>query len=129
MSVPQMPTRCTRTRASAAAGLFGPSMSMRSNCLGAFREIAFIAASSQESGRKGRRVHDADPLATQVRNQVGKHRVLQCVMIVGQNDVEFSAVKDVTKDLHRIAADANESDFPLLSKLAQSRECLFDDLS
>src|SRR5262249_52881474 len=42
MSVPQMPTRWTRTSASPGPGWRGPSISTRLNCLGASRDRAFM---------------------------------------------------------------------------------------
>src|SRR5260370_38858145 len=43
MSVPQTPTRWTRTTASPGPGSFGPSISMRFHCLGVSRDRAFMA--------------------------------------------------------------------------------------
>src|SRR5258705_8554749 len=46
MSDPQMPTRCTRTIASRAAGWLGSSISMRANCPGFSSRMALMSTHS-----------------------------------------------------------------------------------
>ena len=68
------------------------------------------------------------PFALQIGHQVGKHRVLQRVVVVRQDHVQVGAVEDVAEDVHRIAADADEAHLALLLDLAQGRQRLLDDL-
>ena len=72
----------------------------------------------QQPGRERRRVHDTDALGLQIRHEVGQHRVLQRVVVVRQDHVQVGAVEDVPEEVHRIAADADESHLALLLDLA-----------
>ncbi len=73
----------------------------------------------QQSCGERRGVHDSHSSLLEHRHDVGQHRVLERVVIVGEDHVQVSALQDILENLHRIAADADEANFSLLLLFSQ----------
>ncbi|SRR6266567_1233953 len=82
----------------------------------------------EQTLRDWRRIDDSDSLLSQPGQQARQGRVVQGVVIVRKNGINFGGGKDSVENLQRIASNTYKSCFPLFLNLSQSRYGLIDYL-
>src|SRR6267143_4188533 len=82
----------------------------------------------EQTLRNRRRIDDSDSLLSQPGQQVHQGRVVQGVVVVRKNGINFGGRKDGAEDFQRIAGDTYKSCFPLFLNLSQGRYGFIDYL-